>query len=274
MFKTLLTRTWAGALFATLILGSVFWHPYALALLLLLLTALGLNEFYGLFKKSNILKQSKAGFSLGIVSYLLISAWTFSLISAYSLLLLLPLSLVLFVIELYQKNENPFTEIAIQLLGVFYVAIPFSLYHLVHQYPISKPESFEPWLLAGVFILIWSNDTFAYLFGITFGKHRLFERISPKKSWEGTIGGAVSTLGIAWFLGSYLPVLSVQNWILLAGVIIPSAIFGDLVESMLKRSLNIKDSGNIMPGHGGILDRFDAANFALPFIVFFLYLLV
>lgn len=274
MFKTLLTRTLTGAVFAGLVLGSVFWHPLALALLLYILTGFGLQEFYGLFIKAGIIRKNNWGIIIGLYVYSVISAWAFSWIDGFALLSVLPPVFLLFVYELYKKNKAPFNQIAIQLLGIIYVAVPFSLYHLVQQYPVGGEPNFEPWLLAGVFILIWANDSFAYLFGSAFGKHRLFERISPKKSWEGAIGGAISTFGIAWILGTYLHILSLHEWFILASIIIPSAIFGDLVESMLKRSLNIKDSGNIMPGHGGILDRFDAANFALPFIVLFLYLLV
>jgi len=273
MFKTLLTRTLSGAVFAFVIIGTIFWHPLALAVILLILTGLGLQEFFGLFHKAGIIRKSYSGTILGLITYSLITALAFSWINTYAILVLFPLVFVLFIFELYKKDSNSFTQISMQLMGVIYVALPFGLYHFVHQYPIGGAQDFQPWLLAGLFILIWSNDTFAYLFGISFGKHRLFERISPKKSWEGTIGGALSTFGMAWILGTYTQTLNVESWFIMAAIVVPTAIFGDLVESMLKRSLNVKDSGNIMPGHGGILDRFDAANFALPFIVFFLYLL-
>lgn len=273
MFKTLLTRTLSGAVFALLIIGSIFWHPIALAIVLLIFTALGLHEFYGMFTKAGVLRNNNSGYILGLITYSLITAWAFSWINLSILFAILPLAFLLFVFELYKNDKQPFLQIAFQLLGIIYVAIPFSLYHLIHQFPIGGNPDFEPWLLAGVFILIWGNDTFAYLFGMSFGRHKLFERISPKKTWEGTIGGGLSTFGIAWLLGSYIHSVNLVTWLILAAIIVPSAIFGDLIESMLKRSLNIKDSGSIMPGHGGILDRFDAANFALPFIIFFLYLL-
>lgn len=273
MFKTLLTRTLAGAVFAIVILGSVFWHPYALAIVLFFIAAIGLEEFYSLLNKAGLYKRSLTDSFLGMLVYSLITAISFGWISAAALLVLLPLSFSLFIIELYKKNTLPFTQIGLQLMGVFYVALPFSLYHFVHQFPVGGNETFNPWLLAGLFILIWTNDTFAYLFGSLFGKRRLFERISPKKSWEGTIGGIVTALGMGWILGTYTHTLDVKSWLIIAAILIPAAIFGDLVESLFKRSLNVKDSGKIMPGHGGVLDRFDASNFALPFIVFYLYLL-
>lgn len=273
MLKTLLIRALSGAVFATIILGSIFWHPYALAVVLFVLTGLGLREFYRLFNHSSLIRKTNNGLFLGLIVYSLLTAFAFSWLNAGAILLILPLIFLLFIVELYQKEENPFSQIALQLLGVLYVALPFGLYHFINLYPIGGVYNFQPWLLVGIFLLIWSNDTFAYLFGSTLGKHRLFERISPKKSWEGTIGGGISTFGIAWILGTYTQTLDLGSWFILAAIVVPTAIFGDLVESMLKRSLNVKDSGTIMPGHGGVLDRFDAANFALPFIVFFLYLL-
>jgi phosphatidate cytidylyltransferase len=273
MFKTILIRAISGAVFVTIIIGSIFWSPFALALVLLALTGLGLREFYGLYTKAGVIKKSSSDIVLGLIVYSLITAVAFSWLSPFAILGLFPLIFLLFVFELYKKNEQPFTQIAYQLLGTIYVALPFALYHFIHQYPIGGESNFEPWLLAGMFFLVWTNDTFAFLFGISFGKRRLFERISPKKSWEGTIGGGLSTFGTAWLLGTYTNTIDLNAWLILAAIVVPTAVFGDLVESMLKRSLNVKDSGNIMPGHGGILDRFDAANFALPFIVFFLYLL-
>ncbi len=273
MFKTLIQRALVGAVFVFLVIGSVFWHPLALAALLFVVTAIGLQEFYGLFVKAGLIRKNYNGLILGLITYSLISALAFQWIDSKVLFVLLPFSFLFFIIELYKKEEHAFLQIAIQFLGVLYVAVPFGLYHFVHQYPVGSGQNFQPWILSGVFFLIWSNDTFAYLFGSAFGKHRLFERISPNKSWEGTIGGGLSTFGVAWIIGSYSQTLDLTNWLILAAIVIPTAIYGDLVESMLKRNLNIKDSGTIMPGHGGILDRFDAANFALPFVVFFLYLL-
>ena len=128
-------------------------------------------------------------------------------------------------------------------------------------------------LLIAFFVIVWSSDTFAYLFGVSFGKHRLFERISPKKSWEGSIGGSLTTLIIAWAFGFFTHIFTPFTWVALAVVVVVTAIYGDLIESQLKRSMHVKDSGNIMPGHGGVLDRFEEAIFSVPFYVFLLYLL-
>lgn len=121
--------------------------------------------------------------------------------------------------------------------------------------------------------MLWTNDTGAYLAGRFFGKHKLFERISPKKTWEGSIGGGILTIGVAFILSVYFTNLDQTNWIVLAILVAVFGGLGDLVESMLKRSLNIKDSGNLLPGHGGILDRFDGLLLSIPFIYSYLYLI-
>jgi len=127
-------------------------------------------------------------------------------------------------------------------------------------------------LLLGYFVILWINDTFAYLFGTAFGKHRLFERISPKKSWEGSIGGALISIIAAWLIASFTNSLPLIHWIVIAIIIVICGTLGDLVESMLKRSLNCKDSGTLLPGHGGILDRFDSVLISAPIIFVYIQL--
>jgi phosphatidate cytidylyltransferase len=144
--------------------------------------------------------------------------------------------------------------------SVFYLIVPFFL-----VIALNRMSDHQNPLAIGMFLLIWTNDTFAYLSGRFFGRTKLFERISPKKTWEGTIGGIFFTIGVAYLISLWCNDYSLSFWIIAALIIAPCSIFGDLLESLFKRSLNIKDSGNILPGHGGILDRFDAALFAIPF---------
>ncbi len=186
---------------------------------------------------------------------------------------MLPLIFLFFISALYQKTEDVFVNLGFKILGIIYIAIPFGLMNIVANLGIAGQEKPEPIFLIAFFVLVWANDTFAYLSGITLGKHRLFERISPKKSWEGSIGGAIITMTLAGFLGHYTQIFDSVSWVILAAIIIFTATFGDLAESLLKRHTQVKDSGSIMPGHGGILDRFDAAIFSIPFYLFFLYLL-
>lgn len=170
---------------------------------------------------------------------------------------------VLFIIELFNSSKTPFANVASYLTGVFYVSIPFILLqfiaggHTLHDY--------SPHRVFGLLLLIWTNDTMAYFVGSQFGRRKLFERISPKKTWEGTIGGGISTLLMAWGLSFLIKDFTPLQWLALGAVAAVFGTFGDLVESMLKRSDGVKDSGDLLPGHGGLLDRFDAFIFALPF---------
>ncbi|MEA3446707.1 MAG: phosphatidate cytidylyltransferase, partial [Bacteroidota bacterium] len=192
-------------------------------------------------------------------------------LKAEFLLILLPLSLLIFVIELYRKHSHPFSNIAITLLGPAYIFLPFALFSGLVFF--NENTNYNPDILLGLFILIWIYDSGAYIFGVSFGKHRLFERISPKKSWEGLIGGVVSALLVAWLISGWLVTITLTDWFAITIIVIVAGTYGDLAESMLKRSLGVKDSGNIMPGHGGILDRFDAVLLASPLVFTYLELI-
>jgi phosphatidate cytidylyltransferase len=168
----------------------------------------------------------------------------------------------LFLIELWRKKNNPLINLSVFVFGIIYVTVPFIL---MVQITIIDNNTFP--LLAGMFILTWVNDTFAYLSGLIAGKTKLFERVSPKKTSEGTIGGAVFTIIASIIIGYLFDNEHMIFWILVSLIIIPCAVLGDLMESLFKRSMNLKDTGNIMPGHGGILDRFDSTFFVVPFFL-------
>ena len=160
----------------------------------------------------------------------------------------------------------PFQNIAITILAVCYVAIPFSFYLALGF----MGAGFSYILPLSLLLLIWANDSGAYIFGVTLGKHRLFERHSPKKSWEGFVGGIFIASLVAWILSGYVNTIAPTHWLMLAILVGLVGTFGDLVESMFKRSLNIKDSGSFLPGHGGLLDRFDSLIFAAPLVYIYL----
>jgi phosphatidate cytidylyltransferase len=169
--------------------------------------------------------------------------------------------------ELYRTDSNnPIPNIATTLFGIVYIAFPFGLMNFMFRY--KGIETFH--LLLSMFVILWTADTFAYLVGSKIGKNRLFERISPKKSWEGSIGGAIAALIAAFIFSVYFKEMSLALWLGYALIIVVAGTYGDLIESMFKRSLNIKDSGNILPGHGGILDRFDAVFMAVPAAILYL----
>jgi len=271
--KNLITRTLAGAVFVAVVIGSIAWHPLAVLLVFFVFNAIGLWEFTRLFKNKGFEIPFSSLFLLGSIVYLLIGLFANSYIEAKVLLLILPLILIFFISSLFRHSEKVFEELGLKVLAIIYISIPFGLFNIVENMGIIGQSKNEPLFLIMFFIIVWANDTFAYLFGSAFGKNRLFERISPKKSWEGSIGGAISAITLAAAFGYYSSILNIYSWVLMALVIVITASLGDLVESLLKRQVGVKDSGNIMPGHGGVLDRFDAAIFAIPFYTAILYFL-
>lgn len=263
-----LQRTITGILFVTVIIGSVWWGPSTFQLLFLLIAILSLLEFYRLIESSGRHPFRSGGIAIGILTYILISGSACGYFSYDWLVLLLPAGAIIFFSELYRKKENPFLNIALTFLGIMYALVPFALLtELSYQ-----PGYYHRGLLTGYFILLWSSDTFAYVWGSLFGRNRLFERISPKKSWEGSILGTITTLVVAWLLSGLYSEIALQHWLIMALVICITGTLGDLTESLLKRSLGIKDSGNIFPGHGGVLDRFDALLLSVPFVLAYLVL--
>jgi phosphatidate cytidylyltransferase len=183
------------------------------------------------------------------------------------------LLLYMMISELYLKRENPIGNWAHTMLSQVYIALPFALLNVISFQNdfVSSEVTYNPILPLSVFIFLWMSDTGAYCIGTLIGKHRLFERISPKKSWEGSIGGAVVALIAAAILAHFFNTLNTLEWIGLALTIVVFGTWGDLTESLFKRQLGIKDSGNILPGHGGMLDRFDSALMAIPAATVYLY---
>lgn len=213
--------------------------------------------------------QTGYGIFLGIILFLstfFVAKGTLpSAIFLFSVFLIL----VLFIIQLYGKRESHFTSVAFTIVAILYISVPLSILNFIAFSGINQNQYTYEFILA-MFILIWTNDSGAYIFGSIFGKHKLFERISPKKTWEGSIGGFIFALAVSYLLSFWLTSLSVYEWFLFATIVSVFGTYGDLVESHLKRRVGVKDSGKIMPGHGGMLDRFDSTFFVAPMI--FLYL--
>ena len=180
----------------------------------------------------------------------------------------IPFIFIIFILELYRKSANPFKNIAFTILGIVYVALPFSLLNYLVVY--SGTYSYE--LLFGFFFILWANDSGAYIIGSAIGKRKLFPRISPGKSWEGSIGGAITSYGVAFIISKWYTSVNLIDWMVIATILVIIGTLGDLVESLFKRSINVKDSGTLLPGHGGILDRFDSLIIATPFVFSYLIL--
>lgn len=266
-----LKRTLSGALFVVVLIGSILWNSYSFALLFAAVVVWALFEFYSLVKTKDIHPQKYIGVLFGVLLFLAIFQNARNYLHFGFFILLIPATAGIFLLELFRNKPNPFQNIAFTLLGILYIAVPFSLLcYLV--YPDYITLKYNPEILIGYFVLIWTSDTGAYLTGITFGKHPLFKRISPKKSWEGFIGGTILTIIVAWVVSMFSHEINLYQWLVVALIIAIFGVLGDLVESMLKRSLDVKDSGNFLPGHGGILDRFDSLIISSPFVFTFISL--
>jgi phosphatidate cytidylyltransferase len=267
-----LTRTLTGTVYVTLIVASILIHPLFFYIVFAGFAIAGLIEFYNITNSDKIKPHFFTGMFITVVMFVFSANSAFNAISLEYLLILIPLSFSVFIFELFRNKQNPLQNIATTLLGLFYIALPLSLLVFIPNISLENGV-FKKGLLLGFFILIWTNDTFAYLIGVKFGKNKLFERVSPKKSWEGSFGGFLFSIIVAYILSLFFIDLNTMEWIGMAIIIVVFGSIGDLIESLFKRSLNIKDSGNILPGHGGILDRLDAVLIAAPFVFFYLLLI-
>jgi phosphatidate cytidylyltransferase len=265
-------RTITGLFMVFLIFAALYLDRFFFAAIFLAVVILGLLEFYSITVTEECKPQKYTGTILGTLLYLLITG--FFLFGGpqpltFSIVVMLPIFFIPIIIELYRKKEKALINAAVTIFGLIYIALPVSLLNVMND-PIGGTVFHRfPAYLTAYFLITWIYDTGAYLVGKNFGKHKFFERISPKKTWEGTIGGTVVALLAA--SGYYFITEGTQliHLLALTGLIVLFGTFGDLAESLFKRSLNLKDSGNILPGHGGILDRFDTIFVSAPFV--FLY---
>ncbi len=270
--KELVLRISTGLIFLVVVISCIVWNPYSLASLFYIVGVLGMLEYYGLTKLGGIHPQGSLGVITGSILYMAIELVKLNILPIAAIALSIPFFIAIFVYELYRKRPDPFNNIAHTIIGIMYVMAPLALLNVFSFEEIIN--SYQPIVVLGFFVMLWLNDTGAYVFGRLFGKHKLFQRISPNKTWEGTIGGALTAFGGAYVIHFYDTQFPIHHWFILALIITVCASFGDLVESMLKRSLKVKDSSNLLPGHGGILDRFDGVLLASPMVFTYLMLFV
>lgn len=267
--KNFLIRTLTGAIFAALVLGSIILSPWAFFGLMGLFALIGLKEFFPIFTKGQ--KGTLFYYFLGAVTYAVVALSLISYIEFSNVLLIILGFFLVMAAELFRPGEHSWKRIGASIVGIIYVAVPFGMMNSF--FFLKSADIAIPWILLALFILVWVNDVFAYLAGSTIGKHKLFESISPKKTWEGTISGIVFTLVFSWLFSLVSDNLELVQWLGFGLIVSLTSILGDLIESMLKRNAGVKDSGNLLPGHGGVLDRFDAIIFATPFVFYYLFLL-
>lgn len=291
--KNLIVRTITGIIFVAAIVAS-FMRPDAMVLLFSIITGLTVWEFTGLVNQRPGVTINR--FICTVAGVYFFYAMTYYCSDVYAgiaksvvFIPYLVTIVYLLVAELYLKQDDPIEDWAYTMLSQMYIALPFSLINVLAF--TATPDDqvmFNTLLPLSIFIFLWINDTGAYCVGSLLGRHKLFPRISPAKSWEGSIGGALFVLaaayGIGWLDNAQIAdmdhptrlgmgLLSIPEWLGLGLVVVIFGTWGDLVESLFKRTLGIKDSGNILPGHGGMLDRFDSSLLAIPAAVIYLYTL-
>lgn len=282
--KSVITRTITGIFFIAFVVWAIMYNPISLWALLALITGVSLYEFYkilfkGEFTTLQYLMHISAGIYLTTILWLeatMVMEASDSRAVTYAPYLLYVM--IVFITELYAKHEEPFTYAAKSLAGHLYIALPVGLLSFIAFGGLSILSIYMPIMLLALLVIIWVYDTGAFVTGMTFGKHRLFERISPKKSWEGFWGGVAFALLAAWgiyaILENYgLNQMELYKWLGFALVVVVSATMGDLTESLLKRTYGVKDSGRILPGHGGMMDRFDSVFMAAPAAYIYLSLI-
>lgn len=273
--KNFIVRTLSGAVMLAVVLGAILASEWSFIALMAVITLGGIWEFYNFAQKAGYQPMKLLGlfggmmiFAIAISLFVLFATKDstndslFAIIFGMAIITLLLLIPLMFICELYRKSPTPIANIGSTLMGMLYVAFPLSLLILIPA--LLGNGVWNPWIVIFYIFIIWANDVFAYLFGITLGRHRLFERISPKKSWEGFFGGLLGAMAMG-YVASLVLEANAMTWIGLALVAAIAGVFGDLVESLFKRSVDLKDSGNFIPGHGGWLDRFDALIFSAPF---------
>ncbi len=279
--KNFIVRTITGTLFVAIMVAG-FLNPKAMVFLFALITGLSVWEYTGLVNGIDDVRVNRFISTVaGVFLFLAVAAWRMGLVANFIIVVPYLLTIVyLFVSGLFTCSKNPVADWAYTMLGQMYVALPLSMINiLAFEVDGQWGVNFDPLLPLSIFIFLWTNDSGAYCCGSLLGRHKLFPRVSPGKSWEGSIGGCVLVLAVAALIGWWANngdmkhQLGMAAWMGLGLVVVVFGTLGDLVESLFKRTLGIKDSGNLLPGHGGMLDRFDSALMAIPAAVIYLYTL-
>lgn len=264
--KNLIIRALTGIIFVVVLISAIYIHPIFFLILFCIITGLTLWEFGGLVKHYENANLQRTVNVLGGV-YLFIATFVYAngLTDGKIFLPYLLFIMLTMIAELYYKAPNPINNWAFTLFAQIYCAGSFSMLNFIGAEPGTPGVmSYTPLFIMAIFIFVWLDDTGAYLVGSLIGKHKLFERISPKKSWEGFFGGLILALASSQAFAWFAPEINRMNWLGLAATVVLFGTWGDLIESLLKRTLGVKDSGNVLPGHGGMLDRFDSVMLAVP----------
>ena len=281
--KNLIVRSITGVIFVAAVV-TCFLRPEAMILLFALVTGLTVWEYTGIVNNiENVTVNRFLATVAGVYLFFSIAGFCSGIVPSAVFIPYLLTVVYMFISELYTKAPNPINNWAYTMLSQMYIALPLSMLNVLAFRGTADGVVYSSLLPLSVFIFLWTNDTGAYLSGSLFGKHKLFPRVSPGKSWEGSIGGGILVIVVAALIGMYENSdmhaanaevsLNIAQWIGMGVVVVFFGTWGDLVESLFKRTIGIKDSGNILPGHGGMLDRFDSSLMAIPAAVIYLYTL-
>lgn len=299
--SNLLIRTLTGIAIVTILTTAILFSSLTYVVLMMIIVALTMAEFYRIIRVRLNRPNVPVGIMIGLVMFMISLVYSVKIAPPELIAVLIPLFTMVFVVELYRLQKNPLANVGLTFLGIIYVALPFSLFnfmvfegvsetpdvevastqiHYVNEFLnfflFMKPDThivYNPSFLMAFFVIIWAYDSVAYLAGVKLGRHSLFRSVSPKKSWEGFIAGIVFTPATAFVMYKIFGQITLTEWIVYSLIVVIFATFGDLVESLFKRSISLKDSGKLLPGHGGLLDRFDSVLLAAPMAYLYLELI-
>lgn len=272
--KNFIQRAITGLIFVAVLIGCIIGSPLSFGVLFCIISAMATAEFCNLMNQQEGVKMNRNICVLGSMT-LFLCFFYYGMNPAQTGIFIPYLIIIIYLMisELYLKKEHPLNSWAYAMLSQIYIGLPFALLNVLafQSNGIGSGSEYLFILPLSIFGFNWINDTGAYCTGMLLGKHPLFKRISPKKSWEGSIGGATLSVAASFALAHFFPIMSIAAWVGMSLVVVVFGTWGDLTESLMKRHLGIKDSGNILPGHGGMLDRFDSAIMAIPAAVVYLY---
>lgn len=264
--KVIVKRSLTGIVFAAIMLAGILIHQYIFATVFAIFLMFTLFEFYKISENIGYEPSVKIGLICSLLLFVIFFLAASHVIPKEYIYLSILIPLFTLLPDLFDKRKNGFKNSMITIAGIIYIALPYSLLSFLIYPGNDYGSQFYPWVLMGIFFIIWIYDSMAYVFGSILGKHKICVRISPKKSWEGLIGGTVFAVITGIVNSLFFDELSLINWVVVALLIVAFGTSGDFFESKLKREAGVKDSGNILPGHGGMLDRFDTMLFAAPVI--------
>ena len=266
----LIKRTITGLLFSVTLLLAFFFSEYSMMGIVVVIAVLSLLEYFNIIKRLKIKPLSIAGIIVTVYALIITFLYIKGIITVDLLIIAIPLVFLLFILSMFSKTELPFEDVSATVFSLLHVVVPLVL--LIFLCFITGEYEYR--IITGIFLLIWTNDVFAYLIGISIGKHKLFPRISPKKSWEGFFGGLLFCCGASQIIATQWIIISHIEWLILSIIVAIAGPLGDLFESLIKRQADVKDSGVLLPGHGGILDRFDSLFMVMPFAFPYIYYVI